>query len=85
MAKLCDVRATAGPHQSAVLFIQPLHHRVKRSLEEMGVDTQDDHLRCHRVVLPEGDHRLLDVKTGEFVPEYRDLIADWAVRRVPGP
>jgi pimeloyl-ACP methyl ester carboxylesterase len=36
------------------------------------------------VVFPGGDHRLLDADTGEFVPGYLDLIADWAARKVAG-
>ena len=37
------------------------------------------------VVFPEGDHRLQEPGTGEFVPGYLGLITNWAARLVTGP
>jgi pimeloyl-ACP methyl ester carboxylesterase len=34
------------------------------------------------VVFPHGNHRIRITETGEFVPGYLDLLADWAARRV---
>ena len=37
------------------------------------------------VVFPEGDHRIRDAVTEDFVAGYLDLLGDWAARRVGGP
>jgi len=34
------------------------------------------------VVFPQGDHRIRDASTGDFVIGYLDLLGDWAARRV---
>jgi pimeloyl-ACP methyl ester carboxylesterase len=34
------------------------------------------------VVFPQGNHRILGEETGQFVPGYLDLLADWTARRV---
>jgi dipeptidyl aminopeptidase/acylaminoacyl peptidase len=34
------------------------------------------------VIFPQGNHRIVLRDSGEFVPGYLDLLADWAVRRV---
>lgn len=34
------------------------------------------------VVFPHGNHRIRVAETGEFVPGYLDLLADWAAKRV---
>jgi len=36
------------------------------------------------VVFPEGDHRIRDASTGDFVVGYLDLLGDWTARRVSG-
>jgi pimeloyl-ACP methyl ester carboxylesterase len=34
------------------------------------------------VIFPQGNHRILLAESGEFVPGYLDLLADWAAQRV---
>lgn len=37
------------------------------------------------MVFPEGDHRMQDPSTGEFVAGYLDTVSDWATQRVQEP
>ncbi len=50
--------------------------------QETGSALPTDNPDSAVVVFAQGDHRIRELETGEFVPGYLDLLADWAIRRV---